>query len=114
MKSKKEIEQLAETAFQDELIKSNQNINWIGYGKGIDGTSKEKWIELWIKGYTQCQEDWELLVKLANKRYTEEDLIQAIEKAIYLKGGFDKEGFSFYKDDNEIKEDIIKSLNKQD
>jgi hypothetical protein len=52
-------------------------------------------------------------VSFENK-YTEEDLRQAIEKAIYLKGGFDKEGFSFYKDDNEIKEDIIKSLNKQD
>lgn len=57
MKTQEEIEQLSETAFQDELIKSNQNINWIGYGKGIDGTSKERWIELWIKGYTQCQED---------------------------------------------------------
>jgi hypothetical protein len=53
----KEIEKLAEIAFQDELIKSNQNINWVGYGKGIDGTSKERWIELWIKGYTQCQKD---------------------------------------------------------
>lgn len=56
MKTQEEIEQLAESAFQDELIKSNQNINWIGYGKGIDGTSKERWMELWIKGYTQCQE----------------------------------------------------------
>ena len=57
MKTQEEIEQLAEIAFKDELIKSNQNINWIGYGKGIDGTSKERWIELWIKGYTKCQED---------------------------------------------------------
>ena len=56
MKKPEEIKSLAETAFQEELIKSNQNINWIGYGKGIDGISKEKWIELWIKGYTQCQQ----------------------------------------------------------
>ena len=58
--------------------------------------------------FTQCQQD------MAEKKYTEEDLRQAIEKAIYLKGGFDKEGFSFYKDDNEIKDEIINSLNKQD
>lgn len=57
MKTPEEIKSLAETAFQDELIKSNQNINWIGYGKGIDGTSKEKWIELWIKGYNQSQQN---------------------------------------------------------
>jgi hypothetical protein len=71
MKTKKEIEQLAEIAFKDELIKSNQNINWIGYGKGIDGTAKERWIELWIKGYTQSQEDMD------DKKYTEEDIRKA-------------------------------------
>lgn len=71
MKTPEEIQVLAEKAFQDELIKSNQNINWIGYGKGIDGTSKERWIELWIKGYTKYQED------NSNKKYTEEDLIKA-------------------------------------
>lgn len=65
MKTTEEIKSLAEIAFQDELIESNQNINWIGYGKGIDGISKEKWIELWIKGYAKYQKD------------TEEDLIKA-------------------------------------
>lgn len=57
MKTPEELKSLAEKAFQDELIKSNQNINWIGYGKGIDGTSKEIWIDLWIKGYNQSQKD---------------------------------------------------------
>lgn len=56
-KTPEEIKVLSEIAFQDELIKSKQNVNWIGYGKGIDGVSKEKWIELWIKGYTKSQED---------------------------------------------------------
>jgi hypothetical protein len=105
MKTKEEIEQLhkevvklvAEIAFKDELIKSNQNINWIGYGKGIDGTSKEKWLELFIKGYTQSQED------MADKKYTEEDMLKSFW------AGVDCEA-----DNGKNFEQFINSLNKQD
>ena len=101
MKSKEEIEQLAEIAFKDELIKSNQNINWIGYGKGIDGTSKERWIELWIKGYTQCQED------MADKKFTLNDMKKACAIGIDIAI---KEG----PNDFQPFEDYINSLNKKD
>lgn len=56
MKTKEEIQVLAEIAFKDELNNSNQDPNWVGYGKGIDGISKDKWIELWIKGYTESEQ----------------------------------------------------------
>lgn len=100
MKSKEEIEQLAKKLcnIPVDLVIDEEERYYKNFQK-YDGV---------VLGYTQCQED------MADKKYTEEDLRQAIEKAIYLKGGFDKEGFSFYKDDNEIKEDIINSLNKQD
>ena len=111
MKTKEEIEQLhkevvklvAEIAFKDELIKSNQNINWIGYGKGIDGTSKEKWLELFIKGYTQSQED------MKDKKYTEEDVRNAFNAG-------DAWGRADYVGNNQPfpdEDEFINSLNKQ-
>jgi hypothetical protein len=48
--------------------------------------------------------------KAATKTYSEEDLRKAIREAIYLKNGFDKEGYSFYFDNPEIEEKVIKSL----
>ena len=54
----------------------------------------------WIEGYTQCQED------MADKKYTEEDMLKAFEKgALY---GSTKNGNIHYFDE------IINSLNKQD
>ena len=46
----------------------------------------------------------------AEKRYSEEDIIMVIERAIYLTKGWTPEGFSFYRDNNQIKEEIINLL----
>ena len=52
------------------------------------------------KGYTQCKED------MADKKYTEEDMLKAFEKgALY---GSTKNGNTHYFDE------VINSLNKQD
>ena len=63
MKTKEEIEQLA------------QEIHYDSAQQGLDANGCFNQYQGFIKGYTQCQEDvdWELLVKLS-KRYTEEDL----------------------------------------
>jgi len=52
MKSKEEIEQLAEKA----IPLSNENIDYIEFAKHDR--------KQWVKGYTQCQED------MADKKYT--------------------------------------------
>jgi hypothetical protein len=57
MKSKEEIEQLA----KEHSIKLDNDDDAIEFG--------------FIEGYTQCQED------VADKKYTEEDMLKAIEKA---------------------------------
>lgn len=90
MKTKEEIEELAEIAFQKELKDSNQNINWVGYGKGIRETVKETWKGLWIKGYLQSQLDKEKDIIKAKmsvyKRYADwndevaDDANQCIER----------------------------------
>ena len=82
MKSKEEIEQLAERWLAETPIKE-----WGGVENG------------YIKGYSQCQED------MADKKYTEEDLRQAIERTYRY---VDNDGWSL----DYIKEDIINSLNK--
>jgi len=69
-----DVEKMAEDAYQKELIKSNQDVNWIGYGKGIDGIEKSKWKKLWINAY-----------KAATKTFTEDD----VRKAILLTRGSD-------------------------
>lgn len=48
-----ETEILAEEAYQKEVLLSNQDPKWEGYGKGIDGVIKSKWKEIWIRGYNQ-------------------------------------------------------------
>ena len=55
MQTEEEIEILAEVAFQKAVDESNQDKNWIGYGKGVDGVSKAKWTQIWIKGYLGSQ-----------------------------------------------------------
>lgn len=59
----------------------------------------------WVKGYTQCQED------MTDKKYTEEDLITAVNQTINACNEAQKESYG----DLEIDVDkIINSLNKQD
>ena len=88
MKSKEEIEQLLTDL----------------YGSSISIIGKE----LFIKGYTQCQED------MADKKYTEEDIREAIDMARMLSHvSCLEEGEHRLKYSN-TEEDIIESLNKQD
>ena len=99
MKTKEEIEQLAEKFYN----KSTSNFEIYLFHIGF------------IDGYTQCQED------MANKKYTEEDI-----KKAYNEGYRDAEAHSIefpYKDGNVDNRDIsefnnaeyyINSLNKQD
>ena len=86
MKTRQEIEQLANEEYKDNLHNPFFTAAPMGY----------------IKGYQQCQEDvdWELLVKLS-KRYTEEDIIKAIAY------GQTTKQIDYHKD-------FINSLNKQD
>jgi hypothetical protein len=61
-----------------------------------------------IQGYTQCQED------MADKKYTEEDIREAIDMARMLSHvACLEEGEHRLKYSN-TEDDIIKSLNKQD
>ena len=86
MKSKEEIEQLA-----DDYANN----------KSSSDVFKDAHKNDFIQGYTQCQED------IADKKYTEEDLRQAIE--IGIEYGHQKGYQSYYYID-----EIINSLNKQD
>ena len=86
MKSKEEIEQLAESYLQ----KNKYNFdNW----KEIAHVK-----QTYIACYTQCQED------MADKKYTEEDIVKAIRFG---------QGMELWKEEKQI-EDFINSLNKQD
>jgi iron-sulfur cluster repair protein YtfE (RIC family) len=91
MKSKEEIEQLAEKA----IPLSNENIDYVEFAKHDR--------KQWINGYTQCQED------MADKKYTEEDILFA-----FLHGGTkfeeNKDITVLAKNFKELKN----SLNKQD
>lgn len=94
MKTKQEIEQLA------------QEIHYDSAQQGLDANGCFNQYQGFIKGYIQSQEDvdWELLVKLS-KRYTEEDMLKAFEKgALY---GTTQNGNTHYFNE------VINSLNKQ-
>ena len=80
MKSKEEIEQLSDKAINKE------------------GYTTDDFIIGFEQGYTQCQED------MADKKYTEEDLREAITFG---------QGMELWKEEKQI-EDYINSLNKQD
>jgi hypothetical protein len=74
--------------------------------------------QIWIDAYTQCQED------MADKKYTEEDMLKAIEKARDIFDGKDCFTAEDVSGCTEVctynwkfqfsEDDIIKSLNKQD
>lgn len=97
MKTKEQIEQLAEKDFNDRQE--------CGHYELADLKSRDYYYDGFINGYNQCQEDmdWELLVKMAN-RYTEEDLhtILRLRKQWYS-----------HTDKNVVR-DFIKSKNKED
>jgi hypothetical protein len=64
--------------------------------------------EGYIKGYTQCQED------MADKKYTEEDIREAIDMARQLSHVSCLEDGEHRLKYSNTEDDIINSLNKQD
>jgi hypothetical protein len=90
MKSKEEIEQLANEEYKDKLHNPFFTAAPMGY----------------IKGYNQCQEDMA-------KKYTEQDVRKAIEFGINAEAGDYPKGFH-YKLGITLEDYIINSLNKQD
>jgi len=83
MKTKEQIEQLAER-YADGYSTEEAHASYIAFQDG----------------YTQCQND------MADKKYTEEDMLKAFEKgALY---GTTQNGNTHYFDE------VINSLNKQD
>jgi hypothetical protein len=54
------LEDEVELAYQKELLTDNQDKNWVGYGKGINGVSKERWKSIYNKAkevYKFTEED---------------------------------------------------------
>ena len=95
MKTKEEIEQLAESQYGTE-------IGSIRGSNPYDLEADRK--NGYIKGYTQCQNDMD-------KKYTEEDIRKVIDETIKACNISQKESYG----DLEIDTDkIINSLNKQD
>ena len=100
MKSKEEIEQLAND-----------------YGKSVNNTDGTTAFDFKL-GYSQCQRD------MADKKYTEEDMLKAIEKARDIFDGKDCFTAEDVSGCTEVctynwkfqfsEDDIINSLNKQD
>jgi hypothetical protein len=86
MKSKEEIEQLANE-----------------YAKQFDYAEDSSPFLDYIEGYTQCQED------MANKKYTEEDMLNCWNTAFIDAMNIDSETYKPI-----IYSDFINSLNKQD
>ncbi len=62
----------------------------------------------WIEGYTQCQED------MADKKYTEEDIRNAIREGRNSDKTLVQDLFLRLHQNLQIEEDFINSLNKQD
>ena len=94
MKTIEEIEQLAEQYTQDGIYLSD--------------SEKQQTEIAYMTGYNQCQED------MANKKYTEEDIREAIDMARMVSHvSCLEEGEHRLKYSN-TEEDIINSLNKQD
>ena len=49
----------------------------------------------------------------AERMYSDKDIMMVIERVIYLKNGWTPEGWSFYRDNNEIKEEVMNLLKKK-
>ena len=96
MKTKEEIEQLAESEYGTE----------IGSIRGSNPYDLEKDRKNgYIKGYTQCQED------MTDKKYTEEDLINFAH--FYFQENFNST-IQTCKSTQQILQEWFNSLNKQD
>ena len=89
MKSKEEIEQLAEKNFPIEQYPTNEGFENFAYKQG----------------YNQCQQD------MADKKYTEEDVRNAIREG---RNSIHFENDGSWWEDETVEEDFINSLNKQD
>jgi hypothetical protein len=93
MKTQEEIEQLAKKEYGDNLHNPFFTAAPMGY----------------IKGYTKCQED------MADKKYTEEDLREAISLArktkVNIFGANGEESIGFVHSNNEVLKIVV---NKQD
>jgi hypothetical protein len=98
MKSKEEIEQLAFLEYP-RLINDP-------YNPMVDDNADER--KIWINAYTQCQED------MADKKYTEEDIREAIDMARQLSHVSCLEDGEHRLKYSNTEDDIINSLNKQD
>ena len=79
MKTKEEIDELYHKCWDDFSNKYDDNLHYYSF----------------VEGYTQCQED------MADKKYTEEDMLKAFEYGKTI------QPFDCF-------EDFINSLNKQD
>jgi hypothetical protein len=98
MKSKEEIEQLAFLEYP-RLINDP-------YNPMVDDNADER--KIWINAYTQCQED------MADKKYTEEDIREAIDMARQLSHVSCLEDGEHRLKYSNTEDDIINPLNKQD
>lgn len=87
MKTKEEIQQLAEQDFNDRQE--------CGHYELADLKSRDYYYDGFTNAYNQCQED------MVDKKYTEEDMLKAFEYGKTI------EPFDCF-------EDFINSLNKQD
>ena len=96
MKTKEEIEQLAESQYGTE-------IGSIRGSNPYDLEADRK--NGYIKGYQKCQED------MADKKYTEEDLRKAFKYGIEMEAGIESFDYKNYPDGFS---QFINSLNKQD
>lgn len=94
MKTKKEIEQLA------------QEIHYEFQNQGLDANGCFNQYQGYIKGYSQCQED------MTDMKYTEEDIRKAIQVGISAEAGDYPEGWG-YKLGITLEDYYINSLNKQ-
>jgi hypothetical protein len=101
MKSKEEIEQLAEKEYREYPNNPIDKEDWY-YNKDNNCHRKRK---AFVKGYTQCQQD------MADKKYTEEDLINFAH--LYFQENFNST-LQTCKSTQQILQQFINSLNKQD
>ena len=93
MKNKEEIEQLA------------RNVHFDMHTEGLNADGCFNQLQGYIKGYTHCQED------MSDKKYTEEDVRDAINVGIDAEAGFYPDGWNF-KLGISLEDYFINSLNK--
>ena len=102
------VQKIIKESYSDqELLLQVDNISeMLGHEDMVGAFSDRK--NDFIKGYTQCQED------MGDKKYTEDDLREAIDMARMLSHVSCLEDGEHRLKYSNTEEDIIKSLNKQD